>query len=151
MFIGSNVPMTSKILLLIPALLCVPSSVDERKAVERAVLDYVEAIYLAKPELIRRSVHPQLQKIGYVRPDKESPFTESKMTYDALVKLSGSWNADGKKASKKTKYKIEILDLLNQMAVVKLTAIWGIDYMHLAKYEGKWKILHVMWQQHPKP
>ena len=30
-------------------------------------------------------------------------------------------------------------------ASAKLTADWGVDYFHLAKYEGKWKIVHVLW------
>ena len=38
----------------------------EREAVERAVRDYVEAIYQTKPELIERSVHPALEKIGKI-------------------------------------------------------------------------------------
>ncbi len=30
-----------------------------------AVLDYVEAIYVGQPQRLRRSVHPQLTKLGY--------------------------------------------------------------------------------------
>ena len=28
------------------------------------------------------------------------------------------------------------------------TAAWGIDYMHLAKYDGTWKI-DILWQEPP--
>ena len=35
---------------------------------------------------------------------------------------------------------------MNQTASAKLTAAWGVDYFHLAKYGGKWKIVHVLWQ-----
>ncbi len=38
---------------------------------------------------------------------------------------------------------------IDQTASVKLIAEWGIDYMHLAKYEGQWKIVNVLWQSHP--
>ncbi len=44
---------------------------------------------------------------------------------------------------------VEVLDVLNQTASAKLTASWGIDYMHLAKYDGKWKIVQVLWQSPP--
>jgi hypothetical protein len=41
---------------------------------------------------------------------------------------------------------VVILDMLDQTASAKLVASWGIDYMHLAKYDGQWKIVNVMWQ-----
>ncbi|MGH9838243.1 MAG: nuclear transport factor 2 family protein [Blastocatellia bacterium] len=34
-------------------------------------------------------------------------------------------------------------------ASAKLVAEWGMDYFHLAKYDGKWKIVNVMWQSLP--
>jgi hypothetical protein len=27
--------------------------------------------------------------------------------------------------------------------------LWGIDYMHLAKYDGRWQIINIVWQAHP--
>jgi hypothetical protein len=42
-----------------------------------------------------------------------------------------------------------VLDVLDQTAVAKVTAQWGIDYMHLAKYDGRWKIINIVWQAHP--
>ena len=67
-----------------------------------------------------------------------SPYVESPMTYEQLVKLAASWNKDGKRDTKLRD--IAILDILDQTAVVKLTASWGIDYMFLGKFDGKWKI-----------
>lgn len=43
-----------------------------------------------------------------------------------------------------------IFDMTGQIATAKLIAWWGIDYMHLAKYDGKWKIVNVLWQTHPQ-
>jgi len=37
-----------------------------------------------------------------------------------------------------------------EAATVKLVAVWGIDYMHLAKFDGKWMIVNIIWQSHPK-
>ncbi len=28
----------------------------------------------------------------------------------------------------------------------KLSASWGVDYFHLARESGKWKIINVLWQ-----
>ena len=42
-----------------------------------------------------------------------------------------------------------MLDVLDQTAVAKVTANWGIDYMLLAKFDGRWKIVEILWQSHP--
>ena len=120
----------------------------DRKAVERAVLDYVEGVYKVKPDYIKRSVHEDLAKFGFYREKAEDPYKMHPMTFEGLVSLAGNYNADGHIPDDAPK-KVQILDLLDQTASVKLTAEWGIDYMHLAKYDGTWKIVQVLWQSEP--
>ncbi len=120
-------------------------SETEQDAVRAAALDYVEGIYEVDPSRIERSVHPNLAKRGFYM---DSDYQEYPMNYDQLVELAGKYNKEGKIPEDAPK-EIEILDLLDQTASVKLTAEWGIDYMHLAKYDSKWKIVNVLWQSHP--
>jgi hypothetical protein len=42
--------------------------------------------------------------------------------------------------------KVEILDVMNAIASVKITAWWGVDYLLLSKQEGKWMIEQVIWE-----
>ena len=70
------------------------------------------------------------------------------MTFDGLVELAGSYNKDGRIGADAPK-EIEVFEVLDQTASIKLTAQWGVDYMHLAKYDGQWKIVNVLWQGHP--
>ena len=125
-----------------------PGSAD-RKAVKRAVLDYVEGVYEVKPEYIERSVHKDLAKVGFGRRSADADYRTIPMTQEQLVSLAASYNADGHIAADAPK-KVEVFDVLDQTASVKLSASWGIDYMHLAKYDGKWKIIHVLWQTYPE-
>jgi len=46
--------------------------------------------------------------------------------------------------------KIEIYEVHDKTASAKLTAMWGINFMHLYKADGKWKIINIMWQSAPK-
>jgi len=119
---------------------------DDRAQVERAVLDYVEGIYEVKPELIERSVHPDLVKFGFARRSPEDDWRVIPMSYERLVELAGEYYAQAGGAPADAPKKVEILDVLNQTASAKLTASWGVDYFHLAKYDGRWKIVHVLWQ-----
>lgn len=121
----------------------------DKEAVRAAAMDYIEGIYQAQPDRIARSVHPQLRKVGFNKKQGETNYTESPMTYDQLVNLAGSWNKDGKRDLAKAPKEVAVYEVLDQTASVKITAQWGIDYMHLAKYDGKWKIINILWQAHP--
>lgn len=119
----------------------------DREGVQQAALDYVEGIYNVQPERIQRSVHPTLVKRGFYKKDATTPYAESPMTYEQLVKLAGSWNKDGKR---NTAVKdVTVLDVLDQTAVAKVAASWGVDYMLLGKYDGQWKITQILWQSSP--
>ena len=124
---------------------------DDRAAVERAVLDYVEGVYEVKPELIERSVHPELEKFGFARRSPNDEWRVIPMTYEQLVELAGNYYKEDGGAPADAPKKVEILDMLNQTASARLTASWGVDYFHLAKYDGKWKIVHVLWQTLDEP
>jgi CubicO group peptidase (beta-lactamase class C family) len=121
----------------------------DRAAVERAVRDYLEALYDAEPVRIERSVHRDVVKRGFFR-DSAGAYAEDIMTYDDLYQLAAEWNADGRVDTGPAPREIRILDLLDQTATARLEAYWGTDYMHLARYDGKWKIVQVLWQVHPQ-
>jgi hypothetical protein len=122
---------------------------NDRDMVYAAIEDYVDALYLVQPERIQKSVHPNLTKKGYWRKsDNEAYGPEQTMTYQQLYDLAGKWNAKGK-LPKDAPRKIEIFDVQDQTAAAKLTAQWGTDYFQLAKYDGKWMIVNVLWQSPP--
>ena len=71
------------------------------------------------------------------------------MSYEQLVELAGKWNAKGRVDAETAPKEIEIYDVMDMTATVKLSASWGIDYMHLAKVDGTWMIKNVLWQSYP--
>lgn len=122
----------------------------DKDAVAAAATDYLLALYEAKPELIARSVHTDLSKRGYYKKKGETTFTSAPMSYQQLFELAGTWNKDGKRPVATAPREVVVYEVLNQTASAKVTALWGIDYMHLAKYEGKWKIVNILWQEPPQ-
>lgn len=121
---------------------------DEKEQVKLAVLDYVEGIYEVNASRIERSVHPDLAKRGFFIKKGETGYSGSVMTFQELVELAKTYNKNGR-VPKTAPKDVVIYDVSDQTATVKLTAVWGIDYMHLAKYDGKWKIINVLWQTPP--
>lgn len=125
------------------------NQMDDRALVERAVEDYVLGLYNVQPERIARSVDTTLYKIGFYEYDGKV-YNNVKMTYQQLYNLAGTWNKDGKEADSETVKKIDIYEVHDKTASAKLTAKWGIDFMHLSKVNGRWKIRSIIWQSDPK-
>jgi hypothetical protein len=138
-------------LVLLPASVAAQEGADaEREAVRQAVLDYVEGIYTVDASRIERSVHPELAKRGFFVKKGETAYSSDVMTFQQLVDLAKTYNKNGR-VPKDAPKDVVIFDVSDQTASAKLTAVWGIDYIHLAKYDGKWKFVNVLWQTPPKP
>jgi hypothetical protein len=138
---------------LIALLLAVPSvasaqAAEDRAAVRQAALDYVEALYEADTVRVVRSVHPALTKYGYYRAD--GTYRGGAMTYDELKQLALRWNRDPRRVDPETAVKeVVVFDVLDKTASAKVVAHWGVDYMHLAKVDGRWLIRNILWQSPP--
>jgi hypothetical protein len=93
-------------------------------------------------------VHPALVKRGFWRRPEESSYQPmGQMTFEQLVALARTWNKHGKQDTKVKD--VIVYDVMDETASVKIVAAWGIDYMQLAKFDGKWKIVNILWQSHP--
>ena len=120
-------------------------SSGEKKAVERAILNYVEAFYEADTTKAYESVAPYLAKRGYYM--RNGAEAEATMSFEQLVRLSQRWK-NTKNITAASPKKITVFDVLDKIATAKVEAEWGIDYFHLAKVAGKWTIINVLWQDY---
>lgn len=119
--------------------------------IRESILDYVEGVYDADTTKIYRSVHPSLVKRGTWYDNQIRNYVPvDEMDFHQLVQLTKTWNSNGRNANSSSIREIIIYDITDKTASAKLTAVWGIDYMHLAKLEGKWYIMNVLWQTHPR-
>ena len=123
-------------------------SADDREKVRLAVVDYVEGVYQVEPARIERSVHPDLTKHGFWREKDKDGYATGKMSFARLVEVAKTWNKSGNLAKDAPK-EITVFDVQDQTASAKLVAAWGTDYFHLAKYDGKWMIINILWQSPP--
>jgi hypothetical protein len=123
-------------------------SPEDRQGVEKAVLNYVEAFYEADTTKAYESVATFLAKRGYYT-GKNGELREATMSFDQLISLSKRWKQT-QQITPETPKKITVFEILDKTASAKLEAKWGIDYFHLAKLNGKWMIINVLWQDPPK-
>ena len=145
--------MKKLVLFLCFALACslgFAQSADEA-GIRTACMDYIEAFYKADTTLAYRSVHPRLQKRGFSYSRQNKSYSRQlEMPFPALVQLARKWNADGRSANAGSVKTVKILDIEDKTASAKVTAVWGIDYIHLVKENGKWWVMNVLWQSLPE-
>lgn len=121
----------------------------DREAVRRAVLDYVEGFYEGDTAKLVRSIRPEFYKYGFWRSAKTAPYAGQPMSWQEALAYGRRVRERGDRAPADAPKEIALYDVLDQTASAKLTASWGIDYLLLGKYDGKWMISHVLWQSHP--
>jgi hypothetical protein len=146
----------TRILLVVVLVLAGLTSIEpsnqtasDKEAVRQAVLDYVEGIYTVDPARVERSVHPNLAKLGFYRPPADKAYRPgATMSLARLLEVAKNFNKEGKLPKDALK-EVIIYEVMDQTATAKLVADWGVDYMHLAKFDGKWQIINVLWQSHP--
>jgi len=120
--------------------------VNETEAIEAAALDYLEGFYTGDGERLARSVRPEVSKYGFGRRAADQPYQGSAMPFSDMLGYAEGVRSSGEFAPADAPKDVVILDQMDQIAVVKVTAFWGSDYLQMAKYDGKWMILHVLWQ-----
>ncbi len=134
-------------LIVLVSLNIYAQSADDKKAVEKAILNYVEAFYEADTSKAYESVAPYIAKRGYYTQNGEP--RETTMSFEQLVNLSKRWKQN-QNITADTSKKITVFEILDKTASAKVEAKWGIDYFHLGKVNGKWMIINVLWQEHPR-
>jgi hypothetical protein len=133
---------------LLSATVSFGQNTEERAAVEKAVMNYVNAFYEADTTKAYESIARDLAKRGYYT-TKEGNVVEAKMSFEQLVKLAQRWKSS-QTITPETPRKITVFEILDRIASAKVEAKWGIDYFHLAKVNGNWIIINVLWQEYPK-
>jgi len=130
--------------LMFLGLLSVDAVADEDRAqIRAAALDYAEGWYAGDAARMERAVHPDLAKRIASRGAIEQ------MTARELV--AGTRSGGGKNTPKaKQLADVKILDIFGNAASVRLEMSGWIDYMHLAKIDGQWKIVNVLWELKPR-
>lgn len=121
----------------------------DREGVRRAVLDYVEGFYEGDSTKLVRSVRPEVYKYGFYRAADSTRYQGMQMTWPQFHAYANRVKASGRPMPASAPKTIDIFDVLDQTASAKLTARWGIDYLLLARYDGRWMISHVLWQSPP--
>lgn len=120
----------------------------DRQAITQTALDYVEGWYEGNPERMERALHPDLAKRIAITDAKGRSRLEQ---MGAMGLVQAVKRGGGKDTPKEKQQKdVTILDVFENAASVKAIMSGWIDYMHMAKFNGRWVIVNVLWELKPK-
>jgi len=120
----------------------------EEAAIRQTALDYIEGWYEGNAERMERALHPELAKrIVRTNPqNKQSRLDQM----SAMTLVQGTRRGGGKDTAKERQQKdVTVLDVFENAASVKVVASDWIDYLHMAKFNGRWVIVNVLWELKP--
>lgn len=123
-------------------------SAGDAAAIKAAALDYIEGWYEGNAERMERSLHPDLAK-RIVRTNAQTGASRLDQM-SAMTLVQSVRKGYGTKTPKEKQLKdVTILDVFENAASVKVVASDWVDYLHIAKSNGRWVIVNVLWEMNP--
>jgi hypothetical protein len=137
-----------------PASAQTPQPADDRPnaadsaAIRATALDYVDGWYAGDAARMERALHPELAK-RIVRTDAQGRSALDQM--GALALVQGARHGGGQRVPAQRRVReVRILDVHRGAASVRATMSDWVDYMHLARWNGRWVIVNVLWELTPE-
>jgi hypothetical protein len=120
----------------------------DRAAIAATALDYAEGWYEGSADRMERALYPELAKRMFSKDEKgRSVFNHM----GAMRLVQATRGGFGKNTPKEEQRKdVKILDVFENVASVRLDMRDWVDLMQIAKVDGRWVIVNVLWEMRPK-
>lgn len=113
----------------------------------RASMNYLEGFYEGDTLKLKESLSPELLKFGYWKSRETGEYGDKDfMSFDQAIQYAKRVSESGNHSPETAPKDAVVLDLMDKIAVTKVTAWWGYDYLLLSKENDKWIIHQVIWQ-----
>jgi hypothetical protein len=128
-----------------------PSGASEAElaAIKQTALDYIEGWYEGSAERMERALHPELAKRIVITDPKSGRSRLDQMGAMTLA-LGTRSRASSPTPKEQRQSDVTVLDVFENAASVKIVATDWIDYLHVAKFNGRWVIVNVLWELKPQ-
>lgn len=123
-------------------------STDKKGKVEQVVRDYCTGFYDINGDKVQNTCHPILSKrcVEHAnRGDADFDFL-SAITFEEIKILGETFNKVHGFDPETSRCQIEIYEIRENIAAVKLTGSIWFDYIHLLRINNEWKIVNIMYE-----
>lgn len=123
-----------------------PATKKDTLEIKNKSLGYIKALQQLNPSLMNEVMNDSLNKvsIGYDRETKKEYAKAT--TREDMMAFANNWNKANNRFPFKPNDEIEILDIYNRIATVKIVSDNWVDYLHLIKLDDEWNIINILWQ-----
>ena len=136
------------LLAVLPFALLRAQTAADSAGIKQAALDYIQGYYEGDAARMERALHPELAK-RIVRVDPNGRYQLGQM--GAMTLVQGTRAGGGKDIPvAERRSDVTIFDIYQNAASAKIYASGWVDYLHLAKWNGRWVIVNVLWELHPR-
>jgi hypothetical protein len=116
--------------------------------IRTAALDYIQGWYAGDASRMERALHPALAKRMVQDDPKSHKSVLNQMGAKELIKYTREGGGRDTPAQRQLD-DVSILDIYRGAASAKVVAGDWIDYLHLARWNGRWLIVNVLWELKP--
>jgi hypothetical protein len=121
----------------------------EREAVKQVLVDFREAANAKDGDRAQRCISPEIIRRTYAPAGPGGKLILQDLTGETLLQVIRMGRAALPKDQPTPE--VTVLDLYENMASVKSSRSNGIDYLHLAKQNGQWRIVNTLGTVIPSP
>lgn len=123
----------------------ISNSSSDEAAIRQTCLDFLEGWYTGDAERVARSLHPELVKRS-VMPNSEGTWILRRSVSRAQMVEWARQGGGSEVAHEDRVYEITIDRLFRHIATVSAVSAQYVDFLHLAKVEKGWVIVHDLWE-----
>lgn len=122
---------------------------SDLEAINRAAMDYGAGWYEGDAERMARALHPELAKrMVFTDPRTQ----QSRLSQQGAMTLVNNTRAGGglRAPVEDRESTVTIFEVFENAAVAKVEGPEWVDYLQLARWNGDWVIVNVLWELRPE-
>lgn len=137
------------VVLLAPFAAARAQTAADSAGIRTAALDYIEGWYGGDAGRMERALHTELAKrIVRTAPNGRSVLDQM----SAATLIAGTRQGGGSRTpAERQRKEVRILDIFEGAATARVDASDWVDYLQLARWNGQWKIVNVLWELRMQP
>lgn len=153
--IKTPISMKKNIIVLVTALITLVGSLatqelqaqtkEDKQAITETALNYLEGWYSGDEARMEKALAKDLKKRGFLIHPQTGELRIAEATYDQMINWTTKKDNEMEK-DPNIKLEVKIIEIGDNVAMVKTISPKFTDYIHMGKKDGEWKIYNVIWE-----
>ena len=112
----------------------------------QSITDYMEPWYGAGHEKLVDAIHPTIVKRKFYSISETGVFVLRQVNAHQLIEIAKDSSTHPQKPVSEWRNDITIFDVFQNIATAKSVGATWTDFIHLAKLDGRWQIMHILFE-----